>query len=109
MTWRDDAAEQNIRLANKMLDQQGEINQLKADLATALAELAAARAATREHDRMENQVLAERDDYEQVADRLAAAIAAMTGEEIGEHSSMNDPWANALDAAARAARTGVER
>lgn len=44
MTWREDAAEQNLRMANKMLEQQGEISQLRADLAVARAELAAARA-----------------------------------------------------------------
>jgi chromosome condensin MukBEF ATPase and DNA-binding subunit MukB len=31
--WRDNAAEQNLRLAQEMLEQQGEINKLKAELA----------------------------------------------------------------------------
>ena len=42
------------------------------------------------------QALAERDCYHDWADKLAQAIAEHTGEEIGEHSSANNPWANAL-------------
>lgn len=45
------------------------------------------------------QALKERDDAEDMADQLAAQIAAITGEEIGEHSSANDPWHNAMLAA----------
>lgn len=49
----------------------------------------------RDHD----QTMKERDDAEKIADALAHAIAAITGDEIGEHSNMNCPWQNALDAA----------
>ncbi len=45
------------------------------------------------------QVIDERDSYHEVADDLAAQIAAITGQEIGEHSSANDPWRNAMLAA----------
>jgi len=45
------------------------------------------------------QVIDERDRYHEMADDLAAQIAAITGEEIGEHSSANDPWRNAMLAA----------
>lgn len=45
------------------------------------------------------EVIALRDDYHEWADKLADAIAQLTGEEIGEHSSANFPWQNALDAA----------
>lgn len=45
------------------------------------------------------QALKERDRYHQIADDLAAQIEAMTGEEIGEHSSANNPWHNAMIAA----------
>lgn len=45
------------------------------------------------------RVLQERDDAHEVADNLAHALAAITGVDIGEHSSENDPWQNALDAA----------
>lgn len=34
-----------------------------------------------------------------VADRLAAAIAYLTGIPVGDHTHGNDPWANALAAA----------
>lgn len=50
-------------------------------------------------DEMWDQALRERDSYHDMADQLAAQIAAITGEEIGEHSSANDPWRNAMLAA----------
>jgi len=42
--------------------------------------------------------IADRDRAEEWADRLANAIAEMIGVEIGEHSNLNAPWANALAA-----------
>jgi hypothetical protein len=51
------------------------------------------------YDKHEAEVLAvidERDRYHDMADQLAAQIAAITGDEIGEHSSDNDPWHNAM-------------
>lgn len=45
------------------------------------------------------QVIKERDAAEDMADQLAAQIADITGEEIGEHTSANDPWHNAMLAA----------
>lgn len=52
---------------------------------------------TNEHDF--TQALIERDKAEDMADQLAAQIAAITGQDIGEHTSENDPWTRALDAA----------
>ena len=43
-----------------------------------------------------DRTMAQRDQYHEVADKLAEAIAAHMREEIGEHSSANNPWANAL-------------
>ena len=43
------------------------------------------------------QVIDERDRYHDWADKLAQAIAAHMCENIGEHSSSNNPWANALE------------
>jgi hypothetical protein len=48
----------------------------------------------REHD----QTLKERDHAEAMADKLAAALATLLGVEIGEHSSGNCPWTEALEA-----------
>lgn len=51
------------------------------------------------YDKHEAEILAvidERDRYHDMADQLAAQIAAITGDEIGEHSSDNDPWHNAM-------------
>ncbi len=45
------------------------------------------------------QALIERDEYHAIADELAEIIAHITGEDIGEHTSANFPWRNALDAA----------
>jgi hypothetical protein len=44
------------------------------------------------------QVIAERDQYHEWADKLADAIAEKFGVDIGEHSNLNSPWANALEA-----------
>lgn len=45
MTWREINADQNLRIANKMLEQQGEINDLKAQLAKVKQERAEVRQA----------------------------------------------------------------
>lgn len=45
------------------------------------------------------QVIDERDAYHEMADDLAAQIAAITDVDIGEHSNLNDPWRNAMLAA----------
>lgn len=50
-------------------------------------------------DALWDQTLQERDRYHEVADELAAQIAAITQQEIGEHSSANCPWRNAMLAA----------
>jgi hypothetical protein len=42
------------------------------------------------------QLIADRDQAYETADKLAAALAELLGTEIGEHSNMNDPWRNAL-------------
>lgn len=50
-------------------------------------------------ERAAMDALRERDEYHEVADQLAAAISRLTCVDIGEHSSGNDPWRNALAAA----------
>jgi hypothetical protein len=54
-------------------------------------------------DELWDQTLRDRDRYHEVADDLANGIAQHLGRDIGEHSSMNDPWQNALDAIEEAA------
>ncbi|MBC8742010.1 hypothetical protein F6X40_36335 [Paraburkholderia sp. UCT31] len=44
-----------------------------------------------------DQVMRERDDYHEWADKLADGIAEHFGVDIGEHSNLNNPWAVALD------------
>jgi hypothetical protein len=44
------------------------------------------------------RVIDERDSYHEWADKLAAAISAHFGVDIGEHSNVNNPWLQALDA-----------
>ena len=43
-SWREDFADQNLRMANKMLEQQGTINDLKAELVKSKRVVEAARA-----------------------------------------------------------------
>ena len=50
-------------------------------------------------DALWDETLKDRDAYHQFADDLAAQIAAITGVDIGEHSSVNNPWQEALLAA----------
>jgi hypothetical protein len=45
-----------------------------------------------------DEELTTRDEYHDIADNLSLAIAPM--DVIGEHSSGNDPWANAIEEAA---------
>lgn len=53
-------------------------------------------------DQLETAVLEEidnRDQAERMADLLAEAIAAITGDDFGEHSSTSNPWQKAVDSA----------
>jgi hypothetical protein len=50
-------------------------------------------------DRSFDQTIDQRDRYHQIADQLADHIARITGVELGEHSSINCPWQNAVEAA----------
>ena len=52
-----------------------------------------------EAERDADQLLKERDEAEAMADKLADAIATLTGADIGEHSYGNCPWHAALEAA----------
>jgi hypothetical protein len=49
-------------------------------------------------DALWDQTLRERDDYHEWADKLAGSISLHLGADIGEHSSANNPWNEALDA-----------
>lgn len=48
-------------------------------------------------ERSERELCEERDHAEEWADRLALAIAVHLDEDPGEHSNLNNPWANALN------------
>ncbi|WP_340571708.1 hypothetical protein [Stenotrophomonas sp. G106K1] len=50
-------------------------------------------------DRALGEAIDQRDRYHEVADELADHIARITGVDIGEHSSANCPWQNAIEAA----------
>lgn len=57
--------------------------------------------AKRENERNEmiiRSLIQERDRNEDWADRLANKISEVTGEDIGEHSNLNNPWHEALEA-----------
>ncbi|WP_241122255.1 hypothetical protein [Achromobacter xylosoxidans] len=54
-------------------------------------------------DALWDQTLTERDEYHDMADKLANAIADHLLVEIGEHSSSNCPWMRALEAIENAA------
>lgn len=48
-----------------------------------------------EYERNMLAVIDERDRAQGAADELAQAISAWAGQDVGEHSNANDPWANA--------------
>lgn len=56
------------------------------------------RAVNESLDKQLDEVMTERDEYHDMADRLAQAIADHLLVEIGEHSSANCPWMRALEA-----------
>lgn len=56
----------------------------------------------RRDDEASMQTLAERDEAQDAADRLANAVGRHLGLNVGEHSNGNDPWMVALDALAEA-------
>lgn len=58
-------------------------------------------------ERDELKVIAERDQLEELLDQFAYAVAPV--EVIGEHSSGNDPWRNALDMVTPVAEVGSLR
>jgi hypothetical protein len=83
----------------------------RTDVPALLAEVDRLRACNAKLERVSDEALSERDALHDRLDEMAAAVAPI--EEIGEHSSHNDPWQNALDLlaapAARLSRAGVLR
>ncbi|WP_369274477.1 hypothetical protein AB5J55_35160 [Streptomyces sp. R11] len=65
------------------------------DVTALLAEARRLRDANAQLDRMLGEAIDDRDQMHEIADKLAYAVAPE--EVIGEHSSMNCPWTNALD------------
>lgn len=65
------------------------------DVPTLLAEIDRLRAELAAEERRHLQTIDERDRAAEMANKLAATIAPF--DIIGEHSSMNDPWQNAID------------
>jgi hypothetical protein len=53
--------------------------------------------ALQSNDSAEPQTIQQRDHAQAVADKLSDAIASYFGEDIGEHTSHNCPWTNALE------------
>jgi hypothetical protein len=70
------------------------------------AELDRVRKENRNHERSLDEVMRERDYAQNMADKLAAAIAPE--DVLGEHSDGNFPWQNALDWAPEKERTTAE-
>jgi hypothetical protein len=74
--------------------------QLRRGLATSIAKaMQAEYQRGRENaDISETQLIDERDKAEEAADQLSTAIGQFLGVDVGEHSNVNDPWQNALEA-----------
>ncbi len=67
--------------------------------ADAAAQAVGPQAALLAEERAHGETIDQRDHYHEVADKLSGHIAAITGVDIGEHSSANCPWQNAIEAA----------
>jgi len=78
------------------------VARLPASELTALRDFLTGRARPSD-DALWDQTLTERDEYHDMADKLANAIADHLLVEIGEHSSSNCPWMRALEAIENAA------
>ena len=74
------------------------VSRARAKFAPQPAQAAAPAEARPTDDALWDQTLRERDEYHETADKLAAAIAKYLGVDIGEHSNLNCPWDQALDA-----------
>lgn len=84
------------RMCGQLMAELGSMNEELSNRKEQIAKLQANLRPT--DDALWDQTLQERDCYHEIADKLACAIAEHFGVEIGEHSSMNNPWENALDA-----------
>lgn len=62
-----------------------------------LEKLAAYESQPAQEERDHSNIIDQRDDYHEAADQLTAAIANFFDKDFGEHSSLNDPWQNAVD------------
>ncbi|MFG2412342.1 hypothetical protein [Streptomyces goshikiensis] len=71
------------------------VDRLNAELTELRTKLEIAERQNRELDRALSDTIKERDFADDMADKLAYAVAPI--EVIGEHSSANCPWQNALD------------
>lgn len=78
------------------IEARDELVAARAALAEKDAEIERLRACVDQQERDHLQTIDDRDRIHEIADRLAYSIAPM--EVIGEHSSGNSPWHNALDA-----------
>lgn len=71
------------------------VRHAREDVDALLAEVHRLRARLADEERQHGQTIDDRDHFHDMADKLAYAVAPE--EVIGEHSSMNCPWENALD------------
>lgn len=81
----------------------------ESDVTRAIESIVAARVAQAlaEEERRHDRTCEQRDDATDWAEKLAAAIAHLTSCDLGEHSSSDNPWANALEAADNFAPSGA--
>lgn len=96
------AAEKHLveltQAANEALDEaNGHIYHLEERLVKLTQKANEAQARADDLDKALDQTLVERDAYHDKADQLAQAIAEYFGADIGEHSSGNCPWDEALN------------
>lgn len=95
-------AAHEVQLALRALKEKSVIASPAAPVATVASSRAAEGrdAMLDRHEREILEVIDQRDKYHEIADELSLDVAAYLGVDIGEHTSGNFPWQNAIDALA---------
>lgn len=93
----------NVAQLSELASTQRQVIELQSQLNAALLERSASPNVAQVG---EEQIITQRDAFRDVADNLANAIAAHFGADIGEHSSANCPWTEALRVIEEAGQVG---
>lgn len=90
-------AEDYDALRSRVAELEGDLSVARLQLGARICTECPAKERVAKEERAHSVTMDERDQYHEMADKLADAIAAHFGEDIGEHSNLNCPWTQALE------------